>query len=112
MSNRTLIELNHDYCPRNAEQLEMWATQMQMFMHSGDKKLLPDGVTFKNMRHHSEPCPLEPSATPKVQEEIIQEFCRLARLSRSGKYAKIFQEFLTERFGAACAKTGKENPDG
>jgi hypothetical protein len=55
MSNRTLIELNHDYCPNTAEELEIWATEMQRFMRSGDKNCLPKGVTFMHMRHHSEP---------------------------------------------------------
>ncbi len=53
MSNRTLIELNHDYCPQNEDCL-IWAEQMQGYMHSGDKRHLPDGVTFIEMRHHSE----------------------------------------------------------
>ena len=56
MSNRTLVELNHDYCPRDAE-LEAWAKQMQVFMRSGDKDELPRGVTWKHSRHHSEPDP-------------------------------------------------------
>jgi hypothetical protein len=58
VSNRTLVELNHDYCLRDAE-LEAWAKQMQAFMRSGDKDELPDGVRWKHSRHHSEPDPME-----------------------------------------------------
>jgi hypothetical protein len=52
VSNRTLIELNHDYCPRDQELLD-WAKKMQLYMRSADKRLLPKGVTFKAMCHHS-----------------------------------------------------------
>ena len=52
MSNRTLIELNHDFCPRH---LLNWAEAMRTYMRSGDPATLPDGVTFKGMRHHSDP---------------------------------------------------------
>jgi hypothetical protein len=41
MSNRTMVELNHDYYP-----------------DGDDSKTLPNGVTFLGMRHHSDPCPL------------------------------------------------------
>lgn len=61
MSNRTLVELNHDFCPNpnGDKQMLLWAIAMVNYMHSGDKSCLPAGVEFKNMRHHSEPCPLE-----------------------------------------------------
>ncbi len=58
MSNRTLVELNHDYWPRSDEELLDWARSMVHYMHSGDKRVLPRGVTFKHMRHHSEPDPM------------------------------------------------------
>lgn len=54
MSNRTLIELNHDFCPRN-EHLHPWAEAMQRYMKSGDESYLPQGVTLLGKRHHSEP---------------------------------------------------------
>jgi hypothetical protein len=65
MSNRTLVELNHDYTPgsSDAELLE-WARSMLWYLNSGDKKLLPRGVTFKNMRHHSQPCPVAKLGDP------------------------------------------------
>jgi hypothetical protein len=59
MSNRTLVELNHDFCPHGDEELMRWAVAMRTYMTSADKKFLPDGVTFKHFRHHSEPDPLE-----------------------------------------------------
>ena len=57
MSNRTCVELNHDYCPRDEKLLE-WAKAMQTYMRSGDARELPQGVAFKHLRHHSEldPC--------------------------------------------------------
>lgn len=60
MSNRTLIELNHDFCPSNddAEVLK-WAHKMRLYIISGDKNHLPNGVTFFWRRHHSDPCPFE-----------------------------------------------------
>lgn len=58
MSNRTLLEFNHDYCPKDADLLE-WAEKLRTYMSSGDKEYLPQGVEWKNMRHHSEPCPLD-----------------------------------------------------
>lgn len=77
MSNRTLIELNHDYCPSfgrgqdkasgDAALLE-WARRMQHYVASGDKSHLPDGVTWKHMRHHSESCPL--ATISKRQSEL------------------------------------------
>ncbi len=58
MSNRTLVELNHDYCPLwEPKALQSWAEQMVSYMTSGDETKLPKGVTFKHIRHHSEPDP-------------------------------------------------------
>jgi hypothetical protein len=59
MSNRTMLEFNHDYCPRD-EDLIAFAKDLQTYMRSGDPKLLPYGVTWFGMRHHSTPCPLTP----------------------------------------------------
>lgn len=59
MSNRTMIELNHDYCPSNDDAaLLAWAKGMWGYMRCGDPNLLPNGVTWFGMRHHIEPCPL------------------------------------------------------
>lgn len=57
MSNRTMLEFNHDFSPRK-EELEKWATQLKMYLGSGDPEDLPRGVTWFGMRHHSEDCPL------------------------------------------------------
>lgn len=57
MSNRTLIELNHDFCPKEEDRAK-WANQLVQYMTSGDEKYLPDGVTFYGMRHHSDPNPM------------------------------------------------------
>lgn len=67
MSNRTLVELNHDYCPnpRDEAALIKWARAMAHYMGCADKSLLPNGVTFVNYRHHSEPCPLAGKGDPR-----------------------------------------------
>ena len=60
MSNRSLIELNHDYCPpRDDAALLAWAKAFRLYLGSGDPSFLPDGVERKWMRHHSDPCPFE-----------------------------------------------------
>lgn len=65
MSNRTLVELNHDYCPPDEDRkLLIWARAMRVYMCSGDKEWLPSGVTFKAMRHHSEPDPMQGHGDP------------------------------------------------
>lgn len=66
MSNRTLVELNHDFGPpiRDEAKLLEWAKQMSRYMHSGDRKDLPYGVTFKHMRHHSQPDPMAGHGDP------------------------------------------------
>ena len=57
MSNRSIIELNHDYPPTQRGGKE-WLDAMARFYASGDPRDLPDGVTWFGTRHHSEPCPL------------------------------------------------------
>lgn len=65
MSNRALLELNHDLCPSSdPEHLLAWAKCMRNYMRSGDKESLPYGVTFKHMRHHSDPDPVEGKGDP------------------------------------------------
>jgi hypothetical protein len=59
MSYRTLVELNHDYCPTDETLLE-WAKAMVAYMRSGFLAELPKGVTWKDMRHHSDPERLPP----------------------------------------------------
>lgn len=61
MSIRTLVELDHDYCPnpRDDEQLLKWARGVAKFMISRDEKSLPTGVERKWSRHHSDPCPYD-----------------------------------------------------
>lgn len=53
MSNRSLLEFNHDLCPKE-EDLLTWAAKLKTYITSGDSKELPQGVTFIAMRHHSE----------------------------------------------------------
>ena len=58
MSNRTMLEINHDFAPRNDEELLRWAKAMDFYLSSGDPDLLPGGVTWFGMRHHSSDCPM------------------------------------------------------
>lgn len=65
VSNRTIVELNHDLCPRDdLGSLLKWAEAMAMYMRSGSKVFLPAGVTFKHMRHHSDPDPMQGCGDP------------------------------------------------
>jgi len=59
MSNRSMLEFNHDACPpEDEEQLLLWAKCLRSYLWSADERLLPPGVTFFAIRHHSDPCPL------------------------------------------------------
>lgn len=58
MSNRTMLEINHDYTPNSDESLLKWAQDMKMYLSSGDPECLPAGVTWFGMRHHSSVCAL------------------------------------------------------
>ena len=65
MSNRSLVELNHDYCPRdNDAELLKWARSMRRYMTGADTRELPQGVTRKHYRHHSTPDPMDGRTTP------------------------------------------------
>jgi hypothetical protein len=69
VSNRSLLEFNHDYCPSleepgRDERLAVWARQITRYLRSLDKSELPPGVTFKHRRHHSEPDPMEGRGDP------------------------------------------------
>lgn len=73
MSNRTIVELNHDYCPRGDDaSLLAWAKAMRFYMGGADQSMLPDGVTFLHYRHHSEDCPLPvPPQKPRKRVETM-----------------------------------------
>jgi hypothetical protein len=64
MSNRTLVEINHDYCP-NDDELLRWAQAIRTYIRSGDKRFLPHGITFVHMRHHSQPDPVADLGDPR-----------------------------------------------
>jgi len=58
MSNRTMLEINHDTTPHGHDEIVRWAKAMVQYLSSGDPKLLPNGVTWFGMRHHTTNCPL------------------------------------------------------
>jgi len=66
MSNRTLVELNHDYCPNldNEEALLKWGEAIALYMKSGMSDYLPQGVEFKHIRHHTDPDPVLINSSP------------------------------------------------
>jgi len=65
MSNRSLVELNHDFCPpRDDASLLKWAKAMASYMRSADVRELPHGVVRKHYRHHSDPDPMSGRTTP------------------------------------------------
>ena len=63
MSNRSLIEFNHDYCPRNDEECLALGRALRAYMRGADTDELPQGVVRKHYRHHSDPDPMEGRVT-------------------------------------------------
>lgn len=57
MSWRKLVEINCDRRPKNPAAMLAFAERLWAFLGCGDPKLLPDGVTFVQSRHHSESSP-------------------------------------------------------
>ena len=53
MSNRTMLEINHDFTPQTQE-LQEWALAMQRYLGSGK---------WFGTRHHTQPCLLEKPPT-------------------------------------------------
>lgn len=58
MSNRSMLEINHDYTPHTPEAKTRFLMGILNYLSSGDTDALPPGVTWFGMRHHSERCPL------------------------------------------------------
>ena len=59
MSQRSLLELNHDVVPADDASLLRWARQLVAFLRSGAPVDLPDGAVHKWTRHHSVACPMD-----------------------------------------------------
>lgn len=55
MSQRTLVEINHDMADFSDQE---WVAKFRQYISSGSPVLLPKGVTFFYRRHHSEDCPM------------------------------------------------------
>lgn len=75
MSNRSLLEFNHDYCPTSdAECLELGAS-LSAYMRAADIRHLPPGVVRKHYRHHSDPDPMArptPEPTAEASDEQLE----------------------------------------
>ncbi len=98
MSNRSILEFNHDYSPSD-EAAAAWASEIRRYLRSGDPAILPDGVTYFGMRHHSDPCPLgdpprgwhndkpqshEIRSTIPALVGLLKEACEIVRAERDG----------------------------
>jgi hypothetical protein len=59
MSNRSLLEFNHDHCPRNDDDCLKLGRALRDYMRAADTRELPCGVIRKHYRHHSDPCPVD-----------------------------------------------------
>lgn len=64
MSNRTLIEINHDYCYQIEQGGALFLSLLRQYLRSGDKQRMNEhlerfGVRVITMRHHSEPFYIE-----------------------------------------------------
>ncbi len=58
MSNRSLIEFNHDHCPHDEEGVRDMGRMLRDYMRSGNAADLPKAATLLQMRHHSDPAPV------------------------------------------------------
>ena len=65
MSQRSLLEINHDYSPGDDDAaLLAWARTLRTYIRSGVKSELPQGVVFKGRRHHADPDPMAGRGDP------------------------------------------------
>jgi hypothetical protein len=83
MSNRTLVELNHDYCPHGPTEEHDYGRALASYMRGADPAFLPPGVIRKHYRHHSDPDPMMESAG--LRNEIIRLRAELAEARRVRK---------------------------
>lgn len=58
MSNRSMLEFNHDYTPNTLDARIKFANNLCNYLASGNPSDLPEGVAYFGMRHHTEKCPL------------------------------------------------------
>jgi hypothetical protein len=55
VSNRSVLEFNHDHCPTNDAECLALGRAMQAYMRGADVRELPPGVRRYDYRHHSDP---------------------------------------------------------
>jgi hypothetical protein len=51
-----MLEINHDYTPYTKQEKMDWIERICYYLSSGNPSLLPNGVTWFGMRHHTEDC--------------------------------------------------------
>lgn len=73
MSNRSLIEFNHDYCPTTDEECLMLGRALQQYMRNAEIGFLPAGVIRKHYRHHSDPDPMLEAVKLRVRIDDLRD---------------------------------------
>lgn len=82
MSNRSLLEFNHDYCPPDDDAACLaLGRALRDYMRAADTDALPPGVVRKHYRHHSDPCPIE-DAKHAVKDLASRANAYMARIVR------------------------------
>lgn len=115
MSQRTIIELNHDLCPRdNPAELLAWAMMMRLYMGGADQSMLPNGVTYLYRRHHADESPL-PIPTQRTRDHAMAAYVRdkaIAALStprpREAELVERIIKILTDSRDAHGRLSGEE----
>ena len=73
MSNRTLIEINHDLCDKILNEPSHFATELAYYLSSGSKRHAEDleqyGVRVIGMKHHSEGHDIKWGLTKETENE-------------------------------------------
>lgn len=55
MSDRSLLEFNHDFCPMTDVGYYKLGLALANYMRAADERELPPGVVRKHYRHHTQP---------------------------------------------------------
>ena len=73
MSNRSLLEFNHDYAHAIISKPDLFMAALASFLRSADDRQAEDlrrfGITWHGTRHHSEPWAERISDRPLVEEK-------------------------------------------
>ena len=111
MSNRSLLEFNHDHGPyiHADKDVLAWARHIIEYLRTGDEEKLPYGVVLKHKRHHSEPEPIR--YDDHRIERAMQAMTDILALSNApGRYSiRAIAEVAMRDLGAPiCSTAGVE----